>query len=42
MSSAKCVNAAVQNVQEKLKERNMIFPTRCYTPLTVGYRPRPY
>ena len=39
MSSSKYVNAAVQNVQEKLKERNMVFPTRCYTPLTTGYRP---
>jgi hypothetical protein len=39
MSSAKYVNAAITSVQEKLAAYNTFFPTKCYTPLRVGYRP---
>ena len=39
MSSAKNVNTAITNVQEKLAARNMVLPTKCYTPLSIGYCP---
>jgi hypothetical protein len=39
MSSAKYVNAAITNVQEKLATCNTTLPTKCYTPLHTGYRP---
>jgi hypothetical protein len=39
MSSAKYINALVVNVQEKLATRNMVLPTKCYTPKSAGYRP---
>jgi hypothetical protein len=39
MSSAKYIYALVVNVQEKLATRNMVLPTKCYTPMSAGYRP---
>jgi hypothetical protein len=39
MSSAKYVNAAIANVQEKLSARTPSLPRKCYAPLRVGYRP---
>jgi hypothetical protein len=39
MSSAKYVNAAITNVQEKFATRNTALPTKCYTPLCTDYLP---
>ena len=39
MTSEKYVNAAVQNVEERLAKMNRTLPSRCNTPLSARYRP---
>ena len=39
MSSDKYVKAAVENVQQELAKANQRLPSKCRTPITVGYRP---
>ena len=39
MSSDKYCASAVMNVEESLKKRGMRLPSKCYTPLSSGYRP---
>ena len=40
MSSDKYVKAAVENVEQKLAGANQRLPSKCRTPMTVGYRPK--
>ena len=39
MSSDKYVKAAVENVEQELARANQRLPSKCRTPMTVGYRP---
>ena len=39
MSSDKYVKAAVENVEQELARANQLLPSKCRTPMTVGYRP---
>ena len=39
MSSDKYVKAAVENVKQELARANQQLPSKCRTPMTVGYRP---
>ena len=39
MTSDKYVKAAVENVEQELARVNQRLPSRCKTPMTVGYRP---
>ena len=40
MTSDKYVKAAVENVEQELARVNQRLPSRCKTPMTVGYRPK--
>ena len=42
MSSDKYVRAAVENVEQELARANQRLPSKCRTPMTVGYRPERY
>ena len=39
LSSEKCVNSAVANVEENLAKSNLRLPSDCKTPLKAGYNP---
>ena len=39
MSSDKYVKAAVENVEQELAKANQRLPSKCRTPMTVGYHP---
>ena len=39
MSSDKYVKAAVENVEQELARANQRLPSKCRTPMTIGYRP---
>ena len=39
MSSDKYIKAAVENVEQELARANQRLPSKCRTPMTVGYRP---
>ena len=40
MTSDKYVKVAVENVEQELAGGNQQLPSRCKTPMTVGYRPK--
>ena len=39
MTSGKYVKAAVENVEQELARVNQQLPSRCKTPMTIGYHP---
>ena len=39
MSAEKYVSASVKNVEEALAKKGLRLPTKCYTPLSVDYKP---
>ena len=39
MSSDKYCESAVKNVEDVLAKKGMRLPSRCYTPMSSGYRP---
>ena len=39
MSPDKYCESAVKNVEGALKDKGLRLPSRCYTPMSSGYRP---